>query len=496
MLGRTLTHYKVVAELGAGGMGVVYKALDLRLDRHVALKILPAEKAGDQERRSRFLTEARAASALNDPHIVTIFDIFTDEGTDVLVMELVQGRTLREILDSGPMPIGTAIEIALQVAEGVGTAHAAGIVHRDLKPGNVMVTDRGRVKVLDFGLAKLVGGALADQPTLAPTTTAGMLLGTVDYMSPEQAKGDPIDARTDVFSLGAMLYEMLTGERPFVAGHPLGVLHEILYGTVASPRSKRPDVTADVEAPVLRALERDLSRRYQSMETFASDLRVAQRRLDAREQTVEMPAPPLVPPPLPPQSPRPTATAERPSQSASAPMPEPITLSGASYSPAPPQGRRQARGLAGVGKRRRPKWVTALIIVGVISTINWARHLGDPPRRAPRAPVAAEPRLPSGDRIGDAVEDAVAGALDAVGSDSPAFQLARGKIYWERAQQTKDRALMQKAEDVFNQVLRLNPDDDEAEEARDALREIQAAKEAIGGSTEPPATPDRPSPPR
>ena len=211
MVGRTLMHYKVVAELGAGGMGVVYEALDLRLDRRVALKILPADKTDDQQRRARFLHEARTASALNDPHIVTIFDIFTVDDTDVLVMELVPGRTLREILNDGPIPLAKALDVALQVAEGVGVAHTAGIVHRDLKPGNVMVTERGRVKVLDFGLAKLVGvGSLADQPTtLAPATLAGMLLGTVDYMSPEQARGDPIDARSDVFSLGAMLYEMI-----------------------------------------------------------------------------------------------------------------------------------------------------------------------------------------------------------------------------------------------------------------------------------------------
>jgi eukaryotic-like serine/threonine-protein kinase len=200
MVGRTLMHYKVVAKLGAGGMGVVYEALDLRLDRRVALKILPADKTDDQQRRARFLHEARTASALNDPHIVTIFDIFTVDDTDVLVMELVPGRTLREILNDGPIPLAKALDVALQVAEGVGVAHTAGIVHRDLKPGNVMVSERGRVKVLDFGLAKLVGGgSLADQPTtLAPATLAGMLLGTVDYMSPEQARGDPIDARSDV----------------------------------------------------------------------------------------------------------------------------------------------------------------------------------------------------------------------------------------------------------------------------------------------------------
>src|SRR3954471_21982831 len=274
MLGRTLMHYKVVAELGAGGMGIVYEAVDLRLDRRVALKILPADKGDDEQRRARFLLEARTASALNDPHIVTIFDILSVDGTDVLVMELVPGRTLRQILDEGQMPLVDALDIAIQVAEGVGTAHDAGIVHRDLKPGNVMVSARGRVKVLDFGLAKQVGDALADQAT-AMATVAGMLIGTVDYMSPEQARGDTIDARSDVFSLGAMLYEMIAGVRPFTAGHSLGVLHEIVSGKLVPVRTHRPEATAEIERAVAHALERDVTARYQTMEAFGKDLRQA-----------------------------------------------------------------------------------------------------------------------------------------------------------------------------------------------------------------------------
>src|SRR4026207_2254403 len=195
MVGRTLMHYKVVAEIGSGGMGVVYEALDLRLDRRVALKILPADKSDDQQRRARFRHEPRPASALNDPHIVTIFDIFTVDDTDVLVMELVPGRTLRDILNDGPIPPAKALAAGLQVAEGVGTAHVAGIVHRDLKPGNVMVTERGRVKVLDFGIAKHVVKAHSQMPAIAPEaslTASGQIVGTVSYMSPEQAEGKPV----------------------------------------------------------------------------------------------------------------------------------------------------------------------------------------------------------------------------------------------------------------------------------------------------------------
>jgi serine/threonine protein kinase len=519
MIGRTLTHYKVVAELGAGGMGVVYKALDLRLERHVALKILPPEKSGDHGRRARFLHEARAASALNDPHIVTIFDIFTDDATDVLVMELVSGRTLRQILDEGPLALAKAIDIVLQVAEGVGTAHAAGIVHRDLKPGNVMVTDRGAVKILDFGLAKFVGAeSFADQrTTLAPETVAGMLLGTVDYMSPEQAHGDAIDARSDVFSLGGMFYEMLTGARPFVGRQPLGVLHEIVYGTIVPPRQKRPEISAGIEALVLRALERDLARRCPSMESFARDLRIELRRLDAASEPVapaaassvaSMPlvppplpsrasqSPPIVPPPLPSPLPPPAGAkrepvAERPAVSGRpapadgfAPQPEASSIPAVAWPGARlPRSRRPNRQF-GVKRSRRKRWMTALVVVMVILGFNWARDVTTSiSNRRPN--VAGEPRQPgppadspllNGHRLGTAVEDAVAGMLNSLGPDSPGLQLARAQIYWKRAQQNGDAALRQKAEDTFNDVLRLNPDADEAAEAREGLREIAAAK--------------------
>jgi serine/threonine protein kinase len=516
MVGRTLTHYKVVAELGAGGMGVVYKALDLRLERHVALKILPPDKSEDHGRRARFLHEARAASALNDPHIVTIFDIFTADETDVLVMELVSGRTLRQILDEGPLAVAKAIDIALQVAEGVGTAHAAGIVHRDLKPGNVMVTDRGAVKILDFGLAKFVGGeSFGEQrTTVAPETVAGMLLGTVDYMSPEQAHGDAIDARSDVFSLGAMLYEMLTGARPFVAGHPLGVLHEIAYGTIVPPRQKGPEISTGIEALVLRALERDLARRCPSMESFARDLRIEQRRLDTANEPVvpaaasSIASPPIVPPPLPPLTPQspPAALSPLPSQSSSiVPPPLPLQLQpppavaerpAAASMPAvnwpgarlPRSRRLPGRRLRGKRPRRR-RWVTAVIVVMVILAFNWARNIATSIFNG-RNNVASEPRragqpagspLSNGDRLGAAVEEAVAGALANLGPDSPAIQLARAKIYWRRAQKNGDAALRQKAEDTFNEALRLNPDPGDAAEAREGLREIAASKAAATG---------------
>jgi serine/threonine protein kinase len=485
MVGRTLMHYKVVAELGAGGMGVVYEALDLRLDRRVALKILPADKTDDQQRRARFLHEARTASALNDPHIVTIFDIFTVDDTDVLVMELVPGRTLREILNDGPIPLAKALDVALQVAEGVGVAHTAGIVHRDLKPGNVMVTERGRVKVLDFGLAKLVGvGSLADQPTtLAPATLAGMLMGTVDYMSPEQARGDPIDARSDVFSLGAMLYEMICGARPFTSGHVLGVLHEIVYGAIVPVRTRRPDATADIERIVLRALERDVTRRYQTMEAFSSDLRRTHRDVLAGAPTaVDTPAPVLTPPPLPsllPPLPLPAAQpAVGESGSTYTPLPAP-SGSATPFTVTPdPRAIRRGRRSGRRVRKGRSRWKTVGIVIAIVFMVNWMRtRIFDTPRgvSTQRGAGDAQPSTPND--IGQTIEDAVASGLLRIGSGSAEIQMASAKIYWKNAQQTKDPVSIKKAEDAFNEAIRLGLKDAADErEARDALRQIAALK--------------------
>jgi serine/threonine protein kinase len=501
MVGRTLMHYKVVAELGAGGMGVVYEALDLRLDRRVALKILPADKTDDQQRRARFLHEARTASALNDPHIVTIFDIFTVDDTDVLVMELVSGRTLREILNDGPIPLAKALDVALQVAEGVGAAHTAGIVHRDLKPGNVMVTERGRVKVLDFGLAKLVGGgSLADQPTtLAPATLAGMLLGTVDYMSPEQARGEPIDARSDVFSLGAMLYEMIAGARPFTSGHALGVLHEIAYGAIIPVRARRPDAPADIEQIVLRALERDVTRRYQTMEAFSNDLRRAHRDVVAGAPTaVDTPAAVLVPPPLPPHAAQPTVDQ---SGTAYTPLPPPSGSSSPfSFTPDPRairRGRRYGRRV----RKGRSLWRKVAIVISIVFIVNWTRNwMFHTPRVVSGQRGARDAQPPRLNDIEQTIEDAVASGLLRIGSGSAEIQFASAKIYWKNAQRTKDPVSIKKAEDAFNEAIRLGlKEATDESEARDALRQIAALKTpAEDGSTgdessHPPAT-DAPDP--
>src|SRR5215470_16657733 len=211
--------YEIVSSLGAGGMGEVYRARDTRLAREAAVKVLPGELAGDAERLGRFEREARSASALNHPNIITIYEVGSADSVSYIAMELVEGRTLREILASGPMPVRRLLPVAAQIADGLAKAHEAGIVHRDLKPENVMVNKDGFVKILDFGLAKLATPANDGNSQLAtlagPGTRPGMVLGTVGYMSPEQASGEAIDFRSDQFSLGSILYEMATGKRAF-----------------------------------------------------------------------------------------------------------------------------------------------------------------------------------------------------------------------------------------------------------------------------------------
>lgn len=254
-------------------MGVVYKALDLRLDRAVALKVLSPHSDADGGRRRRFHQEARAASALNDTHLVAIYDIFTHDDRDVLVMEYVPGRTITEAMATGPVPLADALDWIVQIAQALALAHAAGIVHRDLKPGNLMLADRGIVKVLDFGLAKLTRSSDDHGTFEAANTQSGAVLGTVDYMSPEQALGNAVDHRTDIFALGVVAYELLTGARPFRGEHPVAVLHDIVYGTIVPPRNLAPALSPALEAIVMRALERDLAKRYQTMDALALDLR-------------------------------------------------------------------------------------------------------------------------------------------------------------------------------------------------------------------------------
>jgi Tol biopolymer transport system component len=273
--------YRVLAPLGKGGMGEVYAASDDRLGRRIALKVLPSAHAGDEQRRARFLAEARAASALQHPNIVTIFDIGSEDGRDYFAMEMIEGMPLRALLRKGAVPLERALSIAADIAAALAAAHAAGIVHRDIKPENVVVTPSGQAKMLDFGLAKIVDLGFSSTPD-APTTplertVPGAITGTVAYMSPEQASAEPVDHRTDIFSLGVTLYEMLAGRHPFAAKTSIDQLHRIVNGLVTPVREANPAIPAAVAEILEKSLARDREWRYASAADLRLDLLRAMR---------------------------------------------------------------------------------------------------------------------------------------------------------------------------------------------------------------------------
>jgi eukaryotic-like serine/threonine-protein kinase len=297
--GTRLGAYEILSPLGAGGMGEVYRARDPRLQRDVALKVLPAIAAADPDRRERFTREAHAVAALNHPHIVTIHSV-EDTGTNVfLTMELVEGRSLADVLPLSGLPLEQVLTIGIAVAQAMSAAHQKGITHRDLKPGNIMLGDgehAGRIKVLDFGLAKVVEPQLEDRATLLPTvapgapqpiTAEGRILGTVAYMSPEQAEGRAIDGRSDLFSLGVVLYEMATGQRPFTGDTSVSVLSSIIKDTPRSVTDINPALPRDLARIVRRAIAKDPERRYQSAKDLRNDLEDLKASLDSGELATE-----------------------------------------------------------------------------------------------------------------------------------------------------------------------------------------------------------------
>jgi serine/threonine protein kinase len=284
--GTRLGPYELLALLGAGGMGEVYRARDTRLDRHVAVKIIPPSLARDRRRLKRFELEARAVAALNHPSIVSIFDVGTHKGTRFVVMELAEGETLRQILSRGPLPVRTAMEVAIQAAEGLEAAHAKGIVHRDLTPGNLIATPAGRTKVLDFGLAKLVSDAMSTRDggsrrEESSISEEGSVVGTVPYMAPEQIRGDLVDARTDLFALGVVLYEMVTGRRPFTGDTAADVASAILRDPPPPARELREDLPEELERVLDRCLEKEPARRFGSARELIEALRRGIAKLES-----------------------------------------------------------------------------------------------------------------------------------------------------------------------------------------------------------------------
>jgi serine/threonine protein kinase/tetratricopeptide (TPR) repeat protein len=286
-IGQTVAHYRILDKLGAGGMGVVYKAEDTQLKRAVALKFLPPELTRDDEAKARFLREAQAAAALDHPNICTVYEIGESGDQTYIAMSYVEGLRLKDMIEAGPLQLEQAINLSIQIAEGLKAAHDKGIIHRDIKPGNIMVTGKGQARITDFGLAKLAGGS--------EITSSGTLMGTVSYMSPEQARGDPVDHRTDIWSFGTVIYEMVTAKRPFRGDHDSAIIYSILHEEPEPMTRVRQGVPVEIERTVNKAVAKELDSRYQSADEILAELRAV--RNGSADLATVFPGEPSTPPP-------------------------------------------------------------------------------------------------------------------------------------------------------------------------------------------------------
>ena len=295
MIGQVISHYRVLETLGQGGMGVVYKAQDTRLDRFVALKFLPHHARQDEQTVARLLQEARTASSLNHPNICTIYDIGEQDGETFIAMECLEGASLNYLISGGQLDIEAVLRLAIEIAEGLDAAHSRGIIHRDIKPANVFITDTGRAKILDFGVAKITSTPAGQPAVYGPddittqgfdqTTDSGKVMGTIPYMSPEQARGKEVDTRTDLFSFGAVLYEMATGQLPFRGVTAAIVFDELLNRNPVPPTQLKPNLPPELDNIIHKALEKDRDLRYQHASEMRADLQRLKRNLETGRVT-------------------------------------------------------------------------------------------------------------------------------------------------------------------------------------------------------------------